>query len=668
MHLVLLLHLGAYIGKKSEAKDITPTKSTEEITYENMYAVKDDVEIYDSEGNRVTIGAGEVVLASEESYEKDGKKYRKIQYGNESGTYYYSEIEEKMLTKEKWLNSLEEDITQIISKNVSDKSQDNTRYVNLPKSQGKTLHMREEPEYGSDIIIDVPDGEKVTIIENEPEIQDGKINYVKVQYGDKIGYVSKEYLVSSEEIESNFPKKVVSVPQEQGTNLHMREKALYNSDVIQEIPNGSEVYMMTFGEIEKDGATLEYVKVKYGDKIGYVASGYLREIEQTHEIQETKESQDSKTITSDDLTEEEEQKIKLNNGKTITFTDGAEMSPELVEQFEIQGTAVEGEKESKIPEEMRGDIQVIGIKMGATGYGKKGYKYNYKAQGSQYYIDDNGVEYPYLYKNNVESLIKCEEMGKDYILYYYAQGVTAAEGRAEGKQMMENIENLKKILSQKGLSMEHCLAYAVDTEIHVDENGQKGRNNVDGSEKLDMGELKEDARKNGQLDALVLQNPEDTTIKVDKESITESIIATLQVLEENGYPAVLYTDAKNIEGVTGRNEEILFSIEALKEKIPDLKLWITSAVVRESHQQQVETIQQLLDENQTELVGIQKVLNDAYGKNHVLKVDYSTMTVEEYKKLVKEMKERNKRLQSQEKSSDAPATVSIKKDDYEYEL
>ena len=495
MHLVLLLHLGAYIGKKSEAKDITPTKSTEEITYENMYAVKDDVEIYDSEGNRVTIGAGEVVLASEESYEKDGKKYRKIQYGNESGTYYYSEIEEKMLTKEKWLNSLEEDITQIISKNVSDKSQDNTRYVNLPKSQGKTLHMREEAEYGSNIIIDVPDGEKVTIIENEPEIQDGKINYVKVQYGDKIGYVSKEYLVSSEEIESNFPKKVVYVPQEQGTNLHMREEALYESDVIQEIPNGSEVYMMTFGEIEKDGATLEYVKVKYGDKIGYVASGYLREIEQTHEIQETKESQDSKTITSDDLTEEEEQKIKLNNGKTITFTDGAEMSPELVEQFEIQGTAVEGEKESKIPEEMRGDIQVIGIKMGATGYGKKGYKYNYKAQGSQYYIDDNGVEYPYLYKNNVESLIKCEEMGKDYILYYYAQGVTAAEGRAEGKQMIENIENLKKILSQKGLSMEHCLAYAVDTEIHIDEYGQKGRNNVDGSEKLDMGALKQDARK-----------------------------------------------------------------------------------------------------------------------------------------------------------------------------
>ena len=668
MHLVLLLHLGAYIGKKSEAKDITPTKSTEEITYENMYAVKDDVEIYDSEGNRVTIGAGEVVLASEESYEKDGKKYRKIQYGNESGTYYYSEIEEKMLTKEKWLNSLEEDITQIISKNVSDKSQDNTRYVNLPKSQGKTLHMREEPEYGSDIIIDVPDGEKVTIIENEPEIQDGKINYVKVQYGDKIGYVSKEYLVSSEEIESNFPKKVVSVPQEQGTNLHMREKALYNSDVIQEIPNGSEVYMMTFGEIEKDGATLEYVKVKYGDKIGYVASGYLREIEQTHEIQETKESQDSKTITSDDLTEEEEQKIKLNNGKAITFTDGAEMTPGLVEQFEIQGTAVEGEKESKIPEEMRGDIQVIGIKMGATGYGKKGYKYNYKAQAGSQYIDDNGVEYPYLYKNNVESLIKCEEIGKDYILYYYAQGVTAAEGREEGHQMIENIENLKKILSQKGLSMEHCLAYAVDTEIHIDEYGQKGRNNVDGSEKLDMGALKQDARNNGQLDALVLQNPEDTTIKVDKESITESLIATLQVLEKHGYPAVLYTDAKNIEGVTGRNEEILFSIEDLKEKIPDLKLWITSAVVRENHQQQVETIQQLLDENQTELVGIQKVLNDVYGKNHVLKVDYSTMTVEEYKKLVKEMKERNKRLQSQEKSSDAPATVSIKKDDYEYEL
>lgn len=668
MHLVLLLHLRAYIGKKSEAKDITLTKSTEEITYENMYAVKDDVEIYDSEGNRVTIGAGEVVLASEESYEKDGKKYRKIQYGNESETYYYSEIEEKMLKKEKWFKSLEEDITQIISKNVSDKSQDNTRYVNLPKSQGKTLHMREEAEYGSDIIIDVPDGEKVTIIENEPEIQDGKINYVKVQYGDKIGYVSKEYLVSSEEIESNFPKKVVYVPQEQGTNLHMREKALYKSDVIQEIPNGSEVYMMTFGEVEKDGATLEYVKVKYGDKIGYVASDYLREIEQTHEIQETKESQDSKAITSDDLTEEEEQKIKLNNGKTITFTDGAEMSPGLVEQFEIQGTAVEGEEESKIPEEMRGDIQVIGIKMGATGYGKKGCKYNYKVQEGSQYIDDNGVEYPYLYKNNVESLIKCEEIGKDYILYYYAQGVTAAEGREEGHQMIENIENLKKILSQKGLSMEHCLAYAVDTEIHIDEYGQKGRNNVDGSEKLDMGALKQDARNKGQLDALVLQNPEDTTIKVDKESITESTIATLQVLEENEYPAVLYTDAKNIEGVTGRNEEILFSIEDLKEKIPDLKLWITSAVVRESHQQQVETIQQLLDENQTELVGIQKVLNDVYGNNHILKVDYSTMTVEEYKNLVKEMKERNKRLQIQEKSSDAPATVSIKKDDYEYEL
>ena len=668
MHLVLLLHLRAYIGKKSEAKDITLTKSTEEITYENMYAVKDDVEIYDSEGNRVTIGAGEVVLASEESYEKDGKKYRKIQYGNESGTYYYSEIEEKMLKKEKWFKSLEEDITQIISKNVSDKSQDNTRYVNLPKSQGKTLHMREEAEYGSDIIIDVPDGEKVTIIENEPEIQDGKINYVKVQYGDKIGYVSKEYLVSSEEIESNFPKKVVYVPQEQGTNLHMREKALYKSDVIQEIPNGSEVYMMTFGEVEKDGATLEYVKVKYGDKIGYVASAYLREIEQTHEIQETKESQDSKAITSEDLTEEEEQKIKLNNGKTITFTDGAEMSPGLVEQFEIQGTAVEGEEESKIPEEMRGDIQVIGIKMGATGYGKKGCKYNYKVQEGSQYIDDNGVEYPYLYKNNVESLIKCEEIGKDYILYYYAQGVTAAEGREEGHQMIENIENLKKILSQKGLSMEHCLAYAVDNEIHIDEYGQKGRNNVDGSEKLDMGALKQDARNKGQLDALVLQNPEDTTIKVDKESITESTIATLQVLEENEYPAVLYTDAKNIEGVTGRNEEILFSIEDLKEKIPDLKLWITSAVVRESHQQQVETIQQLIDENQTELVGIQKVLNNVYGNNHVLKVDYSTMTVEEYKNLVKKMKERNKRLQIQEKSSDAPATVSIKKDDYEYEL
>lgn len=668
MHLVLLLHLRAYTGKKSEAKDITLTKSTEEITYENMYAVKDDVEIYDSEGNRVTIGAGEVVLASEESYEKDGKKYRKIKYGNESGTYYYSEIEEKMLKKEKWFKSLEEDVTQIISKNVSDKSQDNTRYVNLPKSQGKTLHMREEAEYGSNIIIDIPDGEKVTIIENEPEIQDGKINYVKVQYGDKIGYVSKEYLVSSEEIESNFPKKVVYVPQEQGTNLHMREKALYKSDVIQEIPNGAEVYMMTFGEVEKDGATLEYVKVKYGDKIGYVASAYLREIEQTHEIQETKESQDSKVITSDDLTEEEEQKIKLNNGKTITFTDGAEMSPGLVEQFEIQGTAVEGEEESKIPEEMRGDIQVIGIKMGATGYGKKGCKYNYKVQEGSQYIDDNGVEYPYLYKNNVESLIKCEEIGKDYILYYYAQGVTAAEGREEGRQMIENIENLKKILSQKGLSMEHCLAYAVDTEIHIDEYGQKGRNNVDGSEKLDMGALKQDARNKGQLDALVLQNPEDTTIKVDKESITESTIATLQVLEENEYPAVLYTDAKNIEGVTGRNEEILFSIEDLKEKIPDLKLWITSAVVRESHQQQVETIQQLLDENQTELVGIQKVLNDVYGNNHVLKVDYSTMTVEEYKNLVKKMKERNKRLQIQEKSSDAPATVSIKKDDYEYEL
>lgn len=662
MHLVLLLHLGAYIGKKSEAKDITPTKSTEEITYDNMYAVKDDLEIYDSEGNRVTIGAGEVVLASEESYEKDGKKYRKIQYENESENYY-GEIEENMLEKENWLKSFE-DITQMISENASDKNQDNTRYVNLPKSQGKTLHMREKAEYGSDIIIDVPDGEKVTIIENVPEIQDGRINYVKVQYGDKIGYVSKEYLVSSEEIENNFHKKVVYVPQGQGTNLNMRKEALYESDVIEEIPNGSEVYMMTFGETVKDGK-IEYVKVQYGDKIGYVSSAYLREKEQ---IQESQKTQESKTVTSDDLTATEEQEIKLNSGKTITFTDGAEMSAGLVEQFEIQGTAVEGAEESKIPEEMRGDIQVIGIKMGATGYGKKGCKYNYKVQEDSQYVDDNGVGYPYLYKNNVESLIKCEEIGKDYILYYYAQGVTAAEGREEGLQMIENIKNLKEILSQKGLNMEHCLAYAVDTEIHVDKDGKKGRNNVDSSEKLDIGALKQGAKNEGQLDALVLQNPEDTPVKVDKKSVTESTIATMQVLQEYGYPAVLYTDAKNIEGVTGSSQEVLFSIEDLKEKIPDLKVWVTSAVVRDSHQQQVETVQQILDKNQTELLGIQKVLNDVYGKYHILKVDYSTMTVEEYKNLIKEMKERNKRLQVQGKSSDAPTTVSAKKDDYEYEL
>jgi len=650
----IILGLSTYIGLQAISPSAKAYENVSNIEmpqieqYDTTFEATDDITLTTYNGYEINIGEGEIVLAPNETYQKEETEYRHILYENEQGEYF-GDVEEKLLKKsnflenmhykfrkkigdigesienlanrspEKNINGQQYEIPKDIIETVRQYSE-NRRYVKVPKEQGSQLNMRQEPKYDSGIIVKIPDGSEVYVIPDAEPIKDGTLEYIQIQYeidGKKeIGYVSNSYLIESREL----TEKIVSIPENEGNALHLRKEASYDSETLIDIPEGSSVYII--GEDKIQDGKLEYIKVEYRGKdgiiSGYVANKYLADIENDKDEQnENSINKESKVVQMGD--------IKTNNEGTITFSDGSELSPEKIRSLIENGTRYEGTNEKAIPENMRGDIQVLVIKMGGTRPNYEMRKYNYSADNDSYKNENN--EYRYLRECQVESVIECEKNNQPYAMYYFAQGTNESEGIIEGEQMIQNIKDLRHILWEHDLEMNNCLFYAVDIESDAKQNYR----NVPGT---------------------TLEYTDETTgeviIKeVTTEGVTESTIATLEKLQEAGFPTVLYTDGRHIKGVDSDSEEILLDIEKIAQKIPDLKIWQTACCQRDESGQQIENCKEIIQNinnnsnTKLEYLGTQRVLQGIRMEetDPATELDYSDMTVEMYKKLFKEMKE-----------------------------
>lgn len=607
--------------------------------YQDLYEVKGDITIYDEDGKAITIEDGEVVLGKDETYEKNDKEYRQVLYENEEGEHYAS-IEEETLEKSNLFETLKfkakeavENLTKPIKNTIenlfpnseeekedkngeSERTVDitktieedikNRRYVSVPREQGKYLHMREEPLYNSKIVDNIPNGSRITIFSNEDPIMDGNLRYIKIQYGDKIGYVSDAYLYTIQEFRKLYPEKIVEIPKGEGDTLHMREEPSFESKKIGNIPEGETVHLLS-EEKTQDGR-LQYVKVEYNGQVGYVAEQYLKDKEYLQE--KNANTQEESTITQE-KSEITKEGIKLNNGGSITFTDTNNSSVEDVKQLIEFGTRIEENAENAIPKDIRGDVQVLGFKLSGaqtTGETLKRFDYakDYYQNGNfdkrDLLKDEYGNDlYPYLYGVQVESIVECEKNNQPYILYYFNQGTNESEGREEGQYMVENLDNIREILRKQGLDMNNCLFYAVDIETgeYAYRNDVKAQN---------------------------------ATI----EGMTSSVIATLKELKKAGYPAVIYTDSRHIAGY-GAEPEI--DLEKIIQETDDCQIWLTAWQGRESSPTRVMDIQEMIEKinekygTNASYLGTQTVINNLDRT----KYDYSEMSIEMYEELYQKM-------------------------------
>lgn len=634
---------------------------SERYEYQDLYEVKGDITIYDEDGKAITIEDGEVVLGIDETYEEDDKEYRKILYENEEGEHYAA-IEEKKLEKSNLFETLKfkiketvENLTKPIKNTIenllpnskeeksnvkedkhgeSEKSVDitkaieeeikNRRYVSVPREQGQYLHMREEPLYNSRIVDNIPNGSGITVFPYEEPIMDGNLRYIKIQYGDKIGYVSDAYLYTLQEFQELYPQKVVDVPKGEGTSLHMREKPTYGSKIVENIPQGKKVYILREEKI-KDG-NLEYIQVQYDGKVGYVAEQYLKDEKSTQ-------------VENENIIQNSEGAIKLNNGGAITFSDGRDLTPEKIISLIEKGTAYEGDNEAYIPEELRGNLQIIGIKMGATTYGDSYNVINRYNYNDEMYKTAN-KEYPNLCRGQVESLIECEKRNQPYIMYYFSQGKNGSEGIEEGEIIIQNIKDLREILNSQGLEMNNCLFYAVDIE-----NDAGYRNSVG-----------------------IHQYEDGTKEEVTVDSLTDATIEILRKLQEAGFPTVLYTDARHIANIEDANGKMI-DIERIAREVPNLKLWLTAAHYRETSSTQIKEVEELIQEinkkcgTNVEYLGTQSVVTGPGETADKTELDYSSMTIEMYQLLLKEMREREGIIEGKKESKPEKIASENKQDD-----
>ena len=134
------------------------------------------------------------------------------------------------------------------------------------------LNVRSGASTSSGIIGSLSNGSNVTILGESG-------NWYKIKYGNSTGYVSKDYVKTSEESSnsntgnnassssgessSNKSGKVVNVH----SSLNVRSGASANSSVIGSLANGSNVTIV--------GESGSWYKIKYGNTTGYVSKDYI---------------------------------------------------------------------------------------------------------------------------------------------------------------------------------------------------------------------------------------------------------------------------------------------------------------------------------------------------------------------------------------------------------
>ena len=186
----------------------------------------------------------------------------KIKYGNSTG--YVSKD---------YVKTSEESSNSNTGNNASSSSGESSsnksgKVVNVHSS----LNVRNGASTSSGIIGSLSNGSNVTILGESG-------NWYKIKYGNSTGYVSKDYVKTSEESSnsntgnnassssgessSNKSGKVVNVH----SSLNVRSGASANSSVIGSLANGSNVTIV--------GESGSWYKIKYGNTTGYVSKDYI---------------------------------------------------------------------------------------------------------------------------------------------------------------------------------------------------------------------------------------------------------------------------------------------------------------------------------------------------------------------------------------------------------
>lgn len=151
------------------------------------------------------------------------------------------------------------------------------------------LNMRESPDISSKILIPIPNGAKIKIIEKsseEVEIQ-GKIDYwYKIDYNDRDGWAFGAYLSKEEpdvkDTKSNVKPtySIVEYPSpdfflyyvDEKNGIELKEKPSFKSSTLATVKYGLEVHIFNYTDDSstKDGETGKWGKTLIDDKEGYV--------------------------------------------------------------------------------------------------------------------------------------------------------------------------------------------------------------------------------------------------------------------------------------------------------------------------------------------------------------------------------------------------------------
>lgn len=134
------------------------------------------------------------------------------------------------------------------------------------KTEKGALNARRKANSKSDIVVKIPNGSEVELLENEGE-------WSQIEYKGKKGYVKTSFL--SEEGPEKEEEPVMIVLQEggyarivtDGGTLNMRKKADAKSTVVTQVPGDARV--------EVGEASLEWSSIIYQGKKGYVKTEYL---------------------------------------------------------------------------------------------------------------------------------------------------------------------------------------------------------------------------------------------------------------------------------------------------------------------------------------------------------------------------------------------------------
>jgi hypothetical protein len=119
--------------------------------------------------------------------------------------------------------------------------------------------------------------------------------------GLQTGYVVSDYIVDADLANSNYKKFTVTL--KNASSLKLRKEASTDSDIIEELENGSEVVLIpNIASISDDKYDWFYVAYKDGDevKLGYVAATFYGENEIVHYLVSSSKDSDKVATTNTD--------------------------------------------------------------------------------------------------------------------------------------------------------------------------------------------------------------------------------------------------------------------------------------------------------------------------------------------------------------------------------